>query len=289
MLAALAGAIKIEEAFIEVEHHPPAGVIAVPVAGANHLLGITKIEPAEFFTGTKKARKLGAILEPAFGGAHPGMFQARFHGGGRELIAAEVGRSFGVMREPVFIGVDADEVLQSARQANLFVGFELGQVYEHIGVHGRAAEQILMAQAGMPFVGFGHVCRKHRRAGLARDSPRIHWRRPSALECCHRIAWEAGFETVTPSMACHSSGRKSNTRKSMPGKPARQRSSMASSPQYLLKAAKRGIGLRRVADDDGAVPGQPFCGPARHGFNDGRVRNDMFPLVRTWKAFVSVL
>ena len=45
------------------------------------------------------------------------------------------------------------------------------------------------------------------------------------------------FETVTPSTACHSSGRRSSNLIVVPGKSRRQRSTISSSPQYWLSAA----------------------------------------------------
>ena len=47
--APLAAAVEREKAFVQVQHHAPAGVIAVPVAGAHHFLRIPEDQSPDLF------------------------------------------------------------------------------------------------------------------------------------------------------------------------------------------------------------------------------------------------
>ena|SRR5438552_3866711 len=49
LLAWPTAAIEKEKAFVQVEHHAPASVVAVPVAGTNHFLRVAKNKAASFF------------------------------------------------------------------------------------------------------------------------------------------------------------------------------------------------------------------------------------------------
>ena len=78
------------------------------------------------------------MSQETFDPAHPRMLEPRLDRSGRELVAALFGSALGVVGQPVFVGVDSDEVLEGAGQSDFFVGFELGQVDEDIGLHGRS-------------------------------------------------------------------------------------------------------------------------------------------------------
>ena len=61
------------------------------------------------------------------------------------------------MRQPVLVGVDADQVLERAGEPDLFMGLELGDVDQDIRIHRRATEKILMSGVLVHPVGFLHV------------------------------------------------------------------------------------------------------------------------------------
>lgn len=156
-VAGLAFAIVVKEALVEVGDHAPAGVVAVPVAAAHDRLGVAEEEAAEFFEGDEAAAEGIASEEDAFDGAHDAVFESGFGGIGGELVAALGGGAFGVMGEPVFVGVDAHQIFEGAGEADFFMAFEFGEVDEDIRIHGGAAEHVFVTGVVMAFVGFVHV------------------------------------------------------------------------------------------------------------------------------------
>ena len=62
-----------------------------------------------------------------------------------------------MVRQPVFVRVDANEILEGTSHANFFVGLELGNIDEHVSVHRRAAEHVLVTLAGVALVRLAHV------------------------------------------------------------------------------------------------------------------------------------
>ena len=157
--------------------------------GADHAAGCRQIRarPA-FFTGTNSRDNGRAILQPALGRAHPGRAPSAPWPSHGELIAAVVRRAFRVVRQPILVGVDAHQVLQRARQADLLVRLELGQVDQDIRVHRRAAEQIFVALARARLL--RHVVRRPVESPCP-GNRRTHWRRPGgrALPSGSPAAW----------------------------------------------------------------------------------------------------
>ena len=49
LLARLPGAVEIVQALVEVQHHAPAGIVAVPVAGADNLLRVAEKQATQLF------------------------------------------------------------------------------------------------------------------------------------------------------------------------------------------------------------------------------------------------
>src|SRR5205807_7238766 len=97
------------------------------------------------------------FTEAALGRPHPGTFQTSLGTGSRKLIPALLRGAFGMMRKPILIGVNANQIFERASQPDFLMRFELGQVNENVRIHRRAAEEIVMMFSMMPVVGFGHV------------------------------------------------------------------------------------------------------------------------------------
>ena len=101
------------------------------------------------------------------------MLELGFRSRGRELIAALVGCALGVVRQPVFVGINTDEVFQRTGHTDFFVGLELRQIDEHVGIHRRAAQHVLMAPAGVALICLGHVERSAEQTAVAVESDEL--------------------------------------------------------------------------------------------------------------------
>src|SRR5690349_6677140 len=62
LFSRLAAPVEGKKALVEVENHAPAGVIAVPVAGTNHLLRVAENEAARLLDRHEQSRRKGAVL-----------------------------------------------------------------------------------------------------------------------------------------------------------------------------------------------------------------------------------
>src|SRR5579863_8768102 len=61
------------------------------------------------------------------------------------------------MRQTVAVAVDADHILQTERDAGFFVGLELWQIDDNIGIHDAAAENVSMASGMVKGCGLWNV------------------------------------------------------------------------------------------------------------------------------------
>lgn len=231
----------------------------------------------------------GAVAEETFGGAHPLVFQAGFGGVGRELVAALARRSLGVVRQPVFVGIDADQIFQGAGDANFFVRLQLGQVDRRIGIHGSAAEQVLMPGALVVRIGLRHVIAGAVETAAAGVPDKFAAVVEAHLGCSEGIAGQRGLGNGDP-VHCVPFFRP-QVQQLDPR--AGERGAAGFDDGIELAVAPQrgegGIGLGRVADHDGTGSGKARGDPANDGIDDSGVSDDVFPGVGTGPAFVVFL
>src|ERR1039458_692927 len=65
------------------------------------------------------------------------------------LVPAILGRAVGVVWQPVFVSVDADEILETGCDASLLVSLQFGQAEHHVALDSTRGDQILMSAAGV--------------------------------------------------------------------------------------------------------------------------------------------
>ena len=98
----------------------------MPVTGANHFLRVTKKQAPNFLERHKHPRQQGLAVNQALGPPHPGMLQLGLGRCRRELVPTLIRGTLGVMRQPVFVGIDTNEIFQRTGETHLFVCLELG-------------------------------------------------------------------------------------------------------------------------------------------------------------------
>ena len=261
----------------------------MPVAGANDLLCVAEEQPARFFHRNEQSRHARPIFQPPLDGAHPGVFQARSDGRGRELVASLIGCALGVVRQPVFIGVDADEIFQRAGDADFFVRFEFGQIDEHVGVHRRAAQQVFVARSSVFLVGFSHVERGAVESALSVVADEFTRAVQPDMGVSARVArklrpGDGDSVNGVPFFRAQIEQRKFNTRKI-----GSQTVHQGVQSAVLANFVEGRIRLRRVAEGDRTAAQQLFSRPARDCFDHRGVSDDVVPLVRARKTLIVFL
>ena len=261
---------KKNRALVQVEHHPPAGIVAVPVARSARRSACRRNKRARSSSAERTAATgAGRCFNDPLGRAHPGVLEPGLGRRGGELIATAVRRALGVMRQPVLVGVDADQVLQRAGQADLLVGLQLGHVDQHVGVHRRAAEQVLVACSRRVACSSRPCRRTRRRAGPALVADEL----TGVVEVHVRVAGRVPGEFVLsrsrrrPRAIPPGAGRAARSRRR-----ESQRCSVGSEssrPQYCRSVANDesvcGASQMMIA----AAPVELLGDPARDGLDDG--------------------
>ena len=118
------------------------------------------------------------------------------------LVSAERRRAFGVMRQPVLVGVHADQILEARGDPRFLVRLPLRQAEHHIALDGATGNQIFVASpAVMTIDDAGVIVRAivvagagviHEFAGLSQiegDRPVGIRRKLAPLHDQHRRAW----------------------------------------------------------------------------------------------------
>jgi len=287
--AGAACTVETEQAFIEIEHHAPAGIVPVPIAGPYDLLGVAKEHSSGLLEGDKETGERRTVLEQPFGGAHPGVFEAGFGGVSGELIPPLRWRAFGMVREPVLIGVDSHQVLQRTRQTNFFVGLEFRQIDEDVGLHWGTAKKVFVVGTLMAAVGFGHVIAGSIQPAAAGKPHEFTGGVEGHLGAPQRIARQDGFahgDTVdgVPFLGTQVQEIDGEAREL-----AAAGVDDVVEPAVFPQGGKRGIRLGCIADDEGSSALELGGDPADGGLNDRRVGDDVFPGIGTGVAFVVFL
>ena len=193
------------------------------------------------------------------------------------------------MREPVLVRVDADEILQRAGEANLFVRLELGQVDEHIGVHRRAAEQILVARASMLGVRLRHVVARAVEPAFAGKADELARRVQRNARAAERVAGKLGLGNRHAIHRMPLLRAQVEQRETHAGKLLRAPRDQRVQPAILAQLREGRVRLRRIANRDGAFTHEPFRRPARNRLDHRRVRDDVFPRAGAGRALVVFL
>src|SRR5580704_13630678 len=107
-------AIEVKQGFIEIESHAPGSVIAVPVAGADHAVGVAEDRTARPFDdacpGSAGTTRQGdRFLECKYGPA----LKLRAQAVGRKLVSCIAGSADCEMRQTIAVTVDANHVFQA--------------------------------------------------------------------------------------------------------------------------------------------------------------------------------
>ena len=217
------------------------------------------------------------------------MLQPRPGRGGRKLIAALFGCALGVVRQPVLVRVDADEIFQRAGDADLFVRLELGQVDEHVRVHRRAAEEILVTVAVVFLVRLGHVVGRAIELALPVEADKLACLVQPHMGVAERVPGKFGFGNRDPVHRHPFLRAQVQQDHRHAGKiPLAARDHLIQ-PAIVTEPGEGGIRLRRIANRDRAAPLKFFRHPARDGFDDRWMRDDVFPLAGAGPALVVFL
>ncbi len=261
----------------------------MPVARAHDRSGVAEERPPHLLHRDEQPRQPRTTLQSPLGSPHPPVLQPRLGGRGGELVAAGGGRALGVMRQPVLVGVDADEILEGAGEARLLVRLQLGQVDQDIGVHRRPAEQVLVAGARVAGVRLRHVV-----AGAVEAAAPL---------VPHELAGPVETHVGAPEGVARQPGRgDGDPVDGMPllGTEVEQfdpeAGEVAPAPidhgvqgAVAAQAGEGGVGLGCVADGDAPVPCQPGRDPPDHGLDHGRVGDDVLPRAGAGRSLVVLL
>ena len=217
------------------------------------------------------------------------MLQFRLRGRLGKLISALFRNPFRMVRQPVFVGIDADEILQRARDTDLLVRLQLGQVDHHVRLHRRATEQIFMTLPAMMLIGFIHVERSAVKFPLTGVADELTGLVQLNLGGAQWISVEPGLGN------CHTVNR-------MPFLGAQIQQPNFQSGKLIPTAlhhfiqmtiltdlCKGGIRLRRITDGHTPLSSQFRRHPPHHRFNDRRMGDHVFPLTRTRMTLVMLL
>src|SRR5579864_8268853 len=137
--------IAEENNLVEVEAHAPNGVVAKPVSAADRGAGIAKnwlagvarytMQPRSDhrYPHRKTAKRRGNL---AFGPVleiRVGVF-----------VATSERRAFRVVREPIFVCIDSNQILEARSDAGFFVGLPFRQTEDHVALDGTACDEIFV-------------------------------------------------------------------------------------------------------------------------------------------------
>ena len=193
------------------------------------------------------------------------------------------------MWQPILVRIDAHQIFERAGDANLFVRLQFRQIDEHIGIHRRAAEKILMVRSVVFGVGFRHVVGRAIKTAFPLKPDELARRIKSNERVAERVTRQFGFRHRNaihrvPFFRPKVEQLKLDVRKVGPAS-----RDQVVQPAVFSDSGEGRISLRRVANRDGAVAFH-FCRrPTRRGLDHRRVSYEMLPLIRTRKTLVMLL
>src|SRR5579871_6629354 len=126
--------IAEEDNLVEVEAHPPDGVVAKPVSAADRAAGVAK----NWLAGVACY-----AMQPRSDHRYPHRKTSKRRG-------------FRVVREPILVCIDSNQILEARSDAGFLVGLPFRQTEDHVALDGTARDEIFVLPAAV--VTIDHAC-----------------------------------------------------------------------------------------------------------------------------------